>query len=302
MGNHLRNDNNKMYTPLVTVAIPFYNAEKYLSDAIQSVINQSYQRWTLYLIDDGGKDSSLRICQEAAAKDSRIIVVSDGKNKGLAARLNESVMLAKGDYYARMDADDIMDCDRISRQVEYLQTHPEVDVVGCMASIINKDNLVISKSHLVNENPRTVDDILNGARFIHPTVLGKTSWFHSNPYDQKLRRMQDLGLWLRSVDHSNFVILPDNLLFYRAVGLPTLKKDWQEFKCSNELYHQILYKEQGRKWQSFKLFCLSLFKLSVYFVFSIVGKTDYLIERRYKSMNDKEKKIAELRLADSIKL
>ena len=287
--------------PLITISIPFYNSETYLSSSVQSVINQTFYDWELILIDDGGDDRSLAIAQEYSEKDKRIKVVSDGKNKGLAARLNESVLMAKGAYYARMDADDIMDYDRIRQQVEYLQKHPEVDVVGSMAYIIDKDNLVTSKSHLINNNPHTVEDILNGEGFIHPSIMGKTSWFRSNPYDQKLRRMQDLGLWLRSVEHSHFTILADNLMFYRAVGLPTLKKDWQEFKCSNELYHQILYKEQGRRWQSIKLYFLSLLKLSIYLVFSIIGKTDYLVERRYQPIDIEIKRRAEQRLAYSIK-
>ena len=106
---------NQSNTPLVTIAIPFYNAEKYIKYTILSIINQTYKRWILYLIDDGGKDCSLKICQDAAAKDGRIKVIRDDHNNGLAARLNESVLMTKGDYYARMDADDIMDYDRIKR-------------------------------------------------------------------------------------------------------------------------------------------------------------------------------------------
>ena len=288
-------------TPLVTIAIPFYNSAAYLGYSIQSVINQTYQNWELLLVDDGGQDGSRAIAERFASKDNRIRIIYDGLNKGLAARLNESVNKAKSEYYARMDADDIMDYDRIRRQVDYLQTHPEVDVVGSMAYIIDKDNYVISKSNLVNDNPQTVEDILNGGGFIHPSIMGKLSWFRSNPYDKKLRRMQDLGLWLRSVEHSHFVILPENLMFYRAVGLPTLKKDWQEFRCSNELYHQILYKEQGRRWQSVKLYTLSLIKLLIYFVFSFIGRTDYLVERRYQPIDIEIKIKAEQRLACSIK-
>lgn len=290
-----------MSNPLVTIAIPFYNSEFYLKEAVQSVINQSFHDWELILIDDGGTDRSINYAKEYANKDSRIKVFSDGKNYGLAKRLNQTVNMASGQFYARMDADDVMDATRIERQVAYMKANPDVDVVGSMAYIIDKDSNVISESNLVMESPKTVEDILNGGGFIHPSIMGKTSWFKQNSYDENLRRMQDLGLWLRSVEHSHFRILPSKLMFYRAVGLPTIKKDWQEFKCSNELYFQILYKEQGRKIQSVKLFLMSMFKLSVYMVFSIVGKTDYLVKRRYKPIDSRVREDALDRLHHAIR-
>lgn len=291
-----------MSLPLVTIAIPFYNAEQYLRQALLSVVNQSYQNWELILVDDNSRDRSVDIAKEFSLRDERIRVICDGHNRGLATRLNETVNIAKGELYARMDADDIMDVDRIQTQVQYLAEYPDVDVVGSMAYIIDKDSNVISESNLVMENPKTVEDILNGGGFIHPSIMGKTSWFKQNPYDENLRRMQDLVLWLRSVEHSNFKILPSKLMFYRAVGIPTIKKDWQEFKCSNELYFTILYKEQGRKIRSVKMFLLSMFKLSVYMVFSIVGKTDYLVKRRYKPIDSRVREDALDRLHHAIRV
>ena len=83
----------------VTIAIPFYNDGKYFAQAIQSVLNQTYQDYELILINDGSTDNSLKIAQEYASRDSRIIVISDGENCGLAVRLNQSIKIAKGEYY-----------------------------------------------------------------------------------------------------------------------------------------------------------------------------------------------------------
>ena len=92
----------------VTIAIPFYNSECFLADAIQSVVNQTYINWELLLMDDNGTDGSRKIAEKFAAKDKRIRLVSDNENHGLPSRLNESVELAKGEIYVRMDDDDIM--------------------------------------------------------------------------------------------------------------------------------------------------------------------------------------------------
>ena len=122
---------------MVTIGLPFYNAEKYLALAIESVLQQTYTDWELLLLDDGSTDNSLSIAQSYAQKDSRIKVISDGKNKNLATRLNELPSLAQGLYLARMDADDMMHPARIERQLAVLETHPEIDVLGTNAYIIN---------------------------------------------------------------------------------------------------------------------------------------------------------------------
>ena len=129
---------------MVTIGLPFYNAEKYLALAIESVLQQTYTDWELLLLDDGSTDNSLSIAQSYAQKDSRIKVISDGKNKNLATRLNELPSLAQGLYLARMDADDIMLPARIERQLAVLKAHPEIDVLGTNAYIINDENAVTS--------------------------------------------------------------------------------------------------------------------------------------------------------------
>ena len=123
---------------MVTIGLPFYNAEKYLALAIESVLQQTYTNWELLLLDDGSTDNSLSIAQSYAQKDSRIKVISDGKNKNLATRLNELPSLAQGLYLARMDADDIMHSARIERQLSVLKAHPEIDVLGTNAYIIKR--------------------------------------------------------------------------------------------------------------------------------------------------------------------
>src|SRR5215207_5701854 len=115
-------------TPRVTIGLPFYNAANTLASAVRSVFAQTYHDWELILVNDGSSDRSLEIAD--AVKDPRIRVMSDGRNKGLAARLNEITSSACGRYIARMDADDLMHPDRLARQVALLQTRPRVDVVG----------------------------------------------------------------------------------------------------------------------------------------------------------------------------
>ncbi|MCW1511070.1 glycosyltransferase family 2 protein, partial [Acinetobacter baumannii] len=98
---------------MISIGIPFYNAENFLANAIQSVINQSFKDWELILVDDGSTDKSLDIAREFEKKDNRIKVISDGLNLKLPARLNQIITISKYDFIARMDADDIMHPDRL---------------------------------------------------------------------------------------------------------------------------------------------------------------------------------------------
>ncbi len=284
----------------VTIAIPFYNDEKYLFDSIQSVLNQTYKNWELILIDDGSKDSSLEIAKKFQS--NNIKVVSDGKNKGLAVRLNESTKLACGKYYARMDADDIMDVDRVEKQVFYLETHPDIDVVGSDVYVIDKDNSIIGKTQTAIMDPCQVEHILKGGMFVHPSVMGKRQWFLNHPYDEKLIRMQDKGLWLRTVNSSKFHIMPDKFLFYRAGGLPTMKKNLKELSCLKTLFFTILGREQNRYGLAIRLYTIGILKLLVYAILELFGKVDVLVQRRYEKLDISELKNAGIRLNQSISL
>ena len=105
---------NLQTSPLISVGIPFYNSEKYLADAIKSVLAQTFQNWELILVDDGSTDNSLETAREFEKQDSRIRVISDGKNKKLPARLNQIIAESKGEYIARMDAESFAETNRYS--------------------------------------------------------------------------------------------------------------------------------------------------------------------------------------------
>src|SRR3989442_4795829 len=109
--------------PLVSIGLSIYNAEATLAIAVKSILAQTYPAWELLLIDDGSHDASSKIAQ--SFKDARIVVVSDGQNKGLSARLNQAIKMARGKYFCRMDQDDIAFPNRLERQVEFLETHPD---------------------------------------------------------------------------------------------------------------------------------------------------------------------------------
>lgn len=258
-----------MNTPLVTIAIPIYNAGEYLDYAICSCINQTYTNWELILMCDGCTDNSLQIAESYAAKDVRITVVNDGLNKGLVYRLNQSVQMAKGKYYARMDADDIMGVHRIEEQVNFLECHPNIDLVGTSIMIIDNNNSIVSSGASVGEVET----------FIHPTVMGHTEWFKCNPYNAWAVRAEDKELWCRTYHNSRFWSMDKALLFYREFGVPTLKKTLMTQQTLLKIFSR--YRRYGKTWRwAIKNILLTIIKMFIYTFFAMIGKIDFIISRR----------------------
>lgn len=254
---------------LVTIAIPIYNAEKYLAFAIQSVINQSYKDWQLLLMCDGSTDRSTVIAHEYAGKDCRIKVIDDGVNRGLIYRLNQSIHISSSKYYARMDADDIMHRTRIEEQVKYMESHPLVDVCGASIMTIDNRNNIVGSGYYKG--------VVSG--FVHPTVMGKTEWFKANPYADWAVRAEDFELWTRTSVASNFYAIGKPLFFYREFGVPTFKKYYLSQRTVLKIFQR--YKQYSKPFSWFitntiKTYC----KILVYAIFATLGCLDYLISRR----------------------
>lgn len=273
--------------PLVTIGIPFYKDRAYLAFAIQSVINQTYQNWELILVDDGGYDGSLDIAK--SYKDERISVISDGQNKGLPSRLNEISDMAKGDFIARMDADDIMAVERIEKQLDYLVHHPDVDVVGCSAMVINEHNAII----------RSIDQTSVASMFIHPSIMGKRSWFRAYPYNTRLPKSQDYELWLRSLNKSMSFNMAAPLLFYRELDGLSCKKAIASHKVLRGVYRDYRKYEKTWLWGYSKI-VMSYIKDIIYILANIFGLMPTLDKWRWHRELPVDQRLADDDLRKSI--
>src|SRR5690606_28917246 len=114
-----------MREPLVTVFMPVYNSEQYIREALESILNQTYQNLDILLVDDGSTDRSVEIIK--SYQDTRIRLIQNEKNMGIPYTRNVGLKEAKGKYIAIMDSDDIAVSNRIERQIQYLETNPHID-------------------------------------------------------------------------------------------------------------------------------------------------------------------------------
>jgi glycosyltransferase involved in cell wall biosynthesis len=207
--------------PVVSVIMSMRNSAATVGSAVRSVRLQSLRDWELIVIDDGSSDQSSAIVGEF--HDERIRIIRESHSAGLATRLNQAVALAKGEFIARMDADDICFPERFARQVARLREDPQLDLVGCGAVVFASGDELIGEMPVGLRHQDVVARPFVGFPFPHPTWCGRADWFRKNPYDSRLRYAEDQDLLLRSFRHSRLAGLGTVLLGYRQDQL-ALKK------------------------------------------------------------------------------
>lgn len=267
---------------IVTVGIPIYNAERFLELSIRSVLNQTFRNFELILSDDGSTDASLEISKSFT--DPRIIVISDGKNRGISYRLNEQISIARGEYFVRMDADDIMFPERLKKIVETFNRNEDCNIIGSSAVIINENDQVIG----FRKSPKhtSLIECYFSTRFIHPSVAYRKSLVVNNLYNSKYDGCEDHELWFRIFSCSKALILEEALIFYRE---PTNLKLGRYCKRSFKLLN--FFKENKLKlglWNFIKATTLVYLKIAIYVFVTPLNLDKILLHLRNKSLLEKE--------------
>lgn len=198
-----------MYPPRVSVVIPTRNSEKYLKEALDSILEQTFTDFELLIVDDNSTDGTLELI--GSYEDSRVKVLK-GPGKGLAAALNFAYREARGEFIARMDADDIAEVTRLGKQVAFLDEHLDVGVCGTKFQQFMDGDAI----HHHMENVRYVD-MLMGCYIGHPTAMLRRRLFAENDlfYDESMRFSEDYDLWTRAIRVTKLGNVQEVLLRYR---------------------------------------------------------------------------------------
>lgn len=177
--------------PKISVVMPVFNTEKYLDEAIQSILEQTFTDFEFIIIDDGSTDNSLDIIRRYQNKDGRIVIISR-KNKGLVYSLNEGIKKAKGKYIARMDADDISLPDRFENQINFMKSN-NIDICGSSIVLFN-NNKIIGKQSTPTTDVDIKFTLMFMSAFAHPTVVMDRKIFDRLKY-QQYTYAEDYKLW-----------------------------------------------------------------------------------------------------------
>ena len=199
--------------PHISIGMPVYNCAGTVARAVRSILKQTFEDWELLIIDDGSTDDTLNVV--ASFNDPRIIVVKSERNEGLPTRLNDCVRQARGKYFARMDGDDIAYPDRIRKQIEYLESHGDVDLLGTGLVVFRGNGEAYAERRAEASHAAICGSVVSGLNLAHPTWTGKTEWFRRNPYRCGFGFTEDRELLMRTRNNSHFAALPEPLLGYR---------------------------------------------------------------------------------------
>jgi len=204
-----------MNNPKISVLMPVYNAEKFLKEAIDSILNQTFKDFEFLIINDASTDNSKKII--LSYKDPRIRYFENDKNLGVAKTLNKGLRLAKGKYIARMDADDISLSERFKKQVEFMEKSPLIAVCGAWLRLIGNEN----QNNEIWKSPSDFESIKSLALFYssiyHPTVLirKETLKKYNLFYDPSFAHAEDYELWVRIMEKAKVANLKEILLLHR---------------------------------------------------------------------------------------
>lgn len=213
----------KMNNPFISVIMPSYNAGAYLGVAIESILNQTYRNFELIIVDDASTDTSYAIAKsykKRHPKKIRLLKLKKNQNCGGDRCANEGLLLAKGDYIARMDADDIAHPERLEKQVIYLEKHKNTFLVGTNAYVINSTGEVIGEKKEPRSHKAIYESYCIFHPLIHPSCMfrrivnGKVF-----QYDIKYSANNDYNTFFRLLcQGETFVNLEEKLLYYRIHG------------------------------------------------------------------------------------
>src|ERR1019366_81947 len=232
--------------PTVSAILPVYNGAKYLRESVKSILQQTFTDFELIAVDDGSTDNSLRILNDLARSDNRMRIISR-PNTGVSGAANDGIAIARGQFLARMDADDIAMPMRFEKQVSYLRAHPEVVLLGTRVLLIDPYGSPLHEGDQQLEHEAIEKEMLNGVGWAvaQPTSMIPASALKTvGPYRVDRVPSEDLDLFLRLAEIGRVANLPEALLHYRPH--PQIANHTR-FEEQNALKRAILTEAHARR-------------------------------------------------------
>ena len=193
-----------------------YNSEKYVAEAIESILNQTFKDFEFIIVNDGSTDKTVEIIKKYAKSDERIKFIDNKKNAGIVAALNQGLDFCHGEYIARMDSDDISLPERFAKQVKYMDKHPECGACSTWAEMFGPN---IKKDRILKYMPtvKLLDFVIYGDKVLNPGSIIRRSVLVDNniKYNSKYKYAEDYAFWIEICKHAEIHNLQEILLKYR---------------------------------------------------------------------------------------
>lgn len=239
----------------LSVIMPIFNGDKYLREAIDSVLNQTHSDFEFIIINDGSSDNTSQIIHDYAKKDSRIKII-ERENRGLIYSLNQGINESENEIIVRMDADDICHPERFEKQLEYMMKNNNIIASGTLVELIDSDGDIIS--HFTSKTGHDEIDQQHmrgvGGAIVHPSaMIKKAALIEVGLYDDRYPHAEDLDLWLKLAEVGQLGNVPLYLLKYRqhAESIGYTKRNSQLESAENAVY--AAYERRGLRFDRTKL-------------------------------------------------
>lgn len=234
-------------SPKISVLMPVYNGERYLQEAVESILAQTFTDLELIIVDDGSTDHTSEILTRF--QDPRVRLVRNENNQGIVKSRNIGLKAARGEYIACMDADDVSLPRRFAKQVEFLDSHPEVGVMGTGVLVMDSSGLRTLRRQIITEHQVMRWGLCFFTPIMHSTVMMRRKVAEeAGGYRQEMVLAEDYDLWRRLSDVTRLANLPDELVFLRrhntnVTRLRALEMPRYASQVSQKMMSRILNEE-----------------------------------------------------------
>jgi len=233
----------------VSVIMSAFNEENYLKESVESILSQTYGDFEFIIINDNSTDKTKDILNNLAKKDSRIKIITNIQNIGLTKSLNKAIKIARGEYIARQDADDISLPERFKSQIEFLDNNPDIKILGTFNYAIDKKGKVLAKNTLLTAHKEIKKNLIKRNPFIHSSVMIDREILNKvGLYNEEFETTQDYELWFRILKIAKGANLPLFLIKKRYwAEMISIKKEKNQLRAILFLRNQAIQKRDYPK-------------------------------------------------------
>lgn len=221
--------------PLVSVIIPAYKSAKYIRESVESIEKQTYQNFEVIIVDDTEVDDGTKSIIDSF-NDDRIKYIKPSSRLGLVRSLNYAIKLAKGEYIARMDADDISHIKRLEVQVDFLQSHPQIGFVGSNCYTMDTKGKITGNIEFPSQEEDIKIKLFFNNSFVHPSMMIRKQLLEEELYNENCFCCEDYEFWVRLAAKTSCYNIEQKLIKYRVFEESAMQKQLDKLQVDNEYY------------------------------------------------------------------
>ncbi|NCC73662.1 MAG: glycosyltransferase [Sphingobacteriia bacterium] len=237
--------------PELSIIMPLFNNERYVGEAVESLLGQSYGDFELIVVDDGSQDGSVKVV--STFRDKRIKILHNESNQGIVFSRNKGLNVASGRFIAPFDSDDVALPEKFKLQINYLKKNPRLGAVGSWVLMIDKEGNLLKKKWKLNAPPERILSILLFRNFfVQSAMVMRREAIPSGGYAAGFDLVEDYRLWYDMAKQYHLFNYPDYLVKYRIHQANSSNPAFSKMRIQEQLIARYIFSELGIKMDEYK--------------------------------------------------